>query len=134
MFPVSYPFVASTIVMSHFSPTSPPLFPIILALTHIQLISIAFHLYLIVLTPFPPHVTYFSTGRDVAQSGSAPEWGSGGRKFKSSHPDQLYQLYFNNLPNFACVVLVVRRWCSSKNCTFPEVHLQKLENIFRMLC
>ena len=26
--------------------------------------------------------------RDVAQSGSAPEWGSGGRRFKSSHPDQ----------------------------------------------
>jgi hypothetical protein len=26
--------------------------------------------------------------RDVAQSGSAPEWGSGGRWFKSSRPDQ----------------------------------------------
>ena len=26
-------------------------------------------------------------GRDVAQSGSAPEWGSGGRMFKSFHPD-----------------------------------------------
>ncbi len=26
--------------------------------------------------------------RDVAQPGSAPEWGSGGRWFESSHPDQ----------------------------------------------
>ena len=25
--------------------------------------------------------------RGVAQPGSAPEWGSGGRRFKSSHPD-----------------------------------------------
>ena len=25
--------------------------------------------------------------RDVAQLGSAPDWGSGGRWFKSSHPD-----------------------------------------------
>jgi hypothetical protein len=29
-----------------------------------------------------------SLGRGVAQSGSAPEWGSGGRWFKSSRPDQ----------------------------------------------
>ena len=27
--------------------------------------------------------------RDVAQSGSAPHWGCGGRRFKSGHPDQL---------------------------------------------
>jgi hypothetical protein len=27
--------------------------------------------------------------RGVAQSGSVPEWGSGGRWFKSSRPDQL---------------------------------------------
>ena len=26
--------------------------------------------------------------RGVAQPGSAPEWGSGGRQFKSAHPDQ----------------------------------------------
>ncbi len=26
--------------------------------------------------------------RGVAQPGSAPEWGSGGRRFKSSRPDQ----------------------------------------------
>ena len=25
--------------------------------------------------------------RDVAQPGSAPQWGCGGRKFESSHPD-----------------------------------------------
>ncbi len=30
----------------------------------------------------------FSFGRDVAQSGSAPEWGSGGRWFESTRPDQ----------------------------------------------
>ena len=29
--------------------------------------------------------------RDVAQSGSALEWGSRGRRFKSSHPDQKFQ-------------------------------------------
>ena len=28
-----------------------------------------------------------SRPRGVAQPGSAPEWGSGGRRFKSSHPD-----------------------------------------------
>ncbi len=27
------------------------------------------------------------TNRGVAQSGSAPEWGSGGRRFESGHPD-----------------------------------------------
>ncbi len=27
--------------------------------------------------------------RDVAQLGSAPAWGAGGRRFKSSHPDQI---------------------------------------------
>ena len=30
----------------------------------------------------------FGAGRDVAQPGSAPEWGSGGREFESRHPDQ----------------------------------------------
>ena len=29
--------------------------------------------------------------RDVAQPGSAPDWGSGGRWFESSHPDQFHQ-------------------------------------------
>ena len=28
--------------------------------------------------------------RDVAQPGSAPQWGCGGRKFESSHPDQIF--------------------------------------------
>jgi hypothetical protein len=28
--------------------------------------------------------------RDVAQSGSAPEWGSGGREFKSRRPDHFF--------------------------------------------
>src|SRR5918992_4572583 len=29
--------------------------------------------------------------RDVAQPGSAPDWGSGGRGFESCHPDQINQ-------------------------------------------
>ena len=29
-----------------------------------------------------------TVGRGVAQSGSAPQWGCGGRRFESSHPDQ----------------------------------------------
>ena len=29
--------------------------------------------------------------RDVAQSGSALEWGSRGRRFKSFHPDQKFR-------------------------------------------
>ena len=29
----------------------------------------------------------FPKERGVAQSGSAPQWGCGGRRFKSSHPD-----------------------------------------------
>ena len=42
----------------------------------------------------PTYVTLLSTSvkhpianRGVAQPGSAPEWGSGGRRFKSDHPD-----------------------------------------------
>ena len=30
-----------------------------------------------------------AAGRGVAQLGSAPAWGAGGRWFESSHPDQL---------------------------------------------
>ncbi len=33
-----------------------------------------------------------SCPRGVAQPGSAPEWGSGGRRFESGHPDQLPKL------------------------------------------
>lgn len=29
-------------------------------------------------------------GRGVAQLGSAPGWGPGGRRFKSGHPDHLF--------------------------------------------
>ena len=32
---------------------------------------------------------YFQTKRGVAQPGSAPQWGCGGRRFKSSRPDQI---------------------------------------------
>ena len=34
-----------------------------------------------------PRQRYVSDPRDVAQSGSAPEWGSGGRRFESGRPD-----------------------------------------------
>ncbi len=34
-----------------------------------------------------PKPAYISRSRDVAQSGSAPEWGSGGRRFESGRPD-----------------------------------------------
>ena len=48
--------------------------------------------------------------RDVAQPGSAPEWGSGGRGFKSRRPDLINQgtvgIYadgaFSLLPNLPC--------------------------------
>ena len=33
-----------------------------------------------------------SEQRDVAQLGSAPDWGSGGRRFKSCHPDRKSQV------------------------------------------
>jgi hypothetical protein len=33
-------------------------------------------------------VASLHTGRGVAQPGSAPQWGCGGRKFESSRPDQ----------------------------------------------
>src|SRR5207244_6855476 len=35
--------------------------------------------------------------RDVAQSGSAPEWGSGGRGFKSRRPDWSKQMRVSGL-------------------------------------
>src|SRR5262249_9701076 len=39
--------------------------------------------------------------RDVAQPGSAPEWGSGGREFESRHPDQIKSIGYadNGSPN-----------------------------------
>src|SRR5918993_3909784 len=42
---------------------------------------------------FAPH----GAGRDVAQPGSAPEWGSGGREFESRHPDQANPLQSRGL-------------------------------------
>ena len=33
---------------------------------------------------------YIIVFRDVAQSGSAPHWGCGGRRFKSGHPDHSF--------------------------------------------
>ncbi len=42
------------------------------------------------LTPEKSQV-YSEYDRDVAQSGSAPEWGSGGREFKSHRPDHVFK-------------------------------------------
>ncbi len=33
------------------------------------------------------NVKHLEVNRGVAQPGSAPEWGSGGRRFESGHPD-----------------------------------------------
>ena len=35
-------------------------------------------------------ICYTHHRRGVAQPGSAPAWGAGGRRFKSSRPDQLF--------------------------------------------
>jgi hypothetical protein len=40
----------------------------------------------------------FSEIRGVAQPGSAPEWGSGGRRFKSDHPDIKFPCRSYGLP------------------------------------
>ncbi len=42
-----------------------------------------------------------STKRGVAQPGSAPEWGSGGRRFKSSRPDQSIKSRHRQMPAFS---------------------------------
>ena len=36
--------------------------------------------------------SYNERKRGVAQPGSAPEWGSGGRRFKSDHPDHRFKI------------------------------------------
>src|SRR6056297_3128517 len=43
--------------------------------------------------------------RDVAQSGSAPEWGSGGRAFKSPRPDYEKRGYAVSVTPFFMVFL-----------------------------
>ena len=47
--------------------------------------------------------------RGVAQSGSAPVWGTGGRRFKSGRPDQILRTE----PAFGPACLLVRGWTSS---------------------
>ena len=37
-----------------------------------------------------PSATIHARARGVAQPGSAPDWGSGGRRFKSCRPDHIY--------------------------------------------
>ena len=46
-----------------------------------------------------------SKKRDVAQSGSVPHWGCGGRRFKSGHPDQVLTIFYlaNLIYNFFCI-------------------------------
>ena len=48
------------------------------------------------------HCWYSSHVRAVAQPGSAPEWGSGGRRFKSSRPDQERGLSQSRERPFSC--------------------------------
>ena len=52
-------------------------------------------------TPQSVSLAVFERRRDVAQPGSAPEWGSGGRGFKSRRPDRglkcLYCKHFGPL-------------------------------------
>ncbi len=55
----------------------------------------------------------------MAQSGSAPEWGSGGRRFKSSRPDQVHLSNFNELQS---AVLVSRVTVDSTFC-YPVMAL-----------
>ena len=55
----------------------------------------------------PLRILYFSIIRGVAQSGSAPAWGVGGRRFKSSRPDQinffLIRIFFVFLTLIVCI-------------------------------
>ena len=44
--------------------------------------------------------------RDVAQSGSAPEWGSGGRGFKSRRPDSVSDSFLGSYGERPRVFLV----------------------------
>src|SRR5512146_85193 len=53
------------------------------------LASVAFTSAAVYLHTSPRGAASARGGRDVAQSGSAPEWGSGGRGFKSRRPDWL---------------------------------------------
>ena len=47
--------------------------------------------------------------RGVAQSGSVPEWGSGGRWFKSNRPDHYNQLRGKDLRDLASLLFMVSR-------------------------
>ena len=50
----------------------------------------------------------FQIDRDVAQPGSAPDWGSGGRGFESRHPDQLSLTLANSRVSYGWQA--TRRW------------------------
>ena len=44
--------------------------------------------------------------RDVAQSGSAPHWGCGGRQFESGHPDHFLQKPIT-VHNYSSIILAI---------------------------
>lgn len=45
--------------------------------------------------------------RGVAQSGSAPQWGCGGRRFESSRPDHVRVHFFTKLYLFSKVLSLI---------------------------
>ena len=55
------------------------------------------------LCALPGRLVILRVLRDVAQSGSAPEWGSGGRRFESGRPDS-YGLWVSGGTDFKSVV------------------------------
>ena len=54
-------------------------------------------------------------GRGVAQLGSAPAWGAGGRWFESSHPDQLCFSYWHDRSSGGVVWSFDSRFYSNPN-------------------
>jgi hypothetical protein len=49
------------------------------------------HIFLYMLCAIYTKTKLLYSLRGVAQFGSVPAWGAGGRRFKSSRPDQIYQ-------------------------------------------
>ena len=62
----------------------------------------------------PPHYDHYSPRRrSVAQPGSAPEWGSGGRRFESSRSDhsQIFGIQKEIQSDFSGISRWVCQWC-----------------------
>lgn len=62
------------------------------------------------------------SGRDVAQFGSAPDWGSGGRRFKSGRPDLIKVLSWEKNP---VRDLCISRWNSLRPRLSPVLSQKK---------